>query len=171
MGIITGFALGRGATGGPDLDIQTEVLKTHLRHAQSRAMNSNIHWGLRTDAVGGSYWLFRYDGSVTTVRLPGEDADTVDLSADGITMSAGTYTFDSRGIPYYAGHSDTPPGTTLAGLGGDQSVVNKSVVCEWRETTASRSCANRHIGSNRQRAIRIDRHNVSIVVKNQLTLA
>lgn len=123
MAIITGFAIGRGAIGDPDLNIQTEVLKSHLRHAQSRAMNSNIHWGLRTDATGDSYWLFKYDGSVTTVRLPGEDADTVNISADGITMSAGTYTFDSRGIPYYAGHSDTPPGTSLSGLGGDQSIT------------------------------------------------
>ena len=122
MGIITGFAIGRGAIGGPDLDIQTEVLKTHLRHAQSRAMNSNIHWGIRTDAGGGSYWLFKYDGSITTVRLPGEGADTVNISTDGISMSAGTYSFDSRGVPYYAGHSDTPPGTSLAGLGGNLSI-------------------------------------------------
>jgi hypothetical protein len=51
-------------------------------------------------------------GSPDIIRLPGEDADTVDLSATGITFYAGTYSFDDRGIPYHT-EAYAPPGNSL----------------------------------------------------------
>jgi prepilin-type N-terminal cleavage/methylation domain-containing protein len=116
MSIVVVFAIGRGRITSADLKVQTEVLKSRLRHAQARAMNDNVPWGIRTDSTGGSYWLFRYDtesATFTTIRLPGENANTVELAAEGLSMTAGTYSFDDRGIPYYALYSGTPPGGKL----------------------------------------------------------
>jgi prepilin-type N-terminal cleavage/methylation domain-containing protein len=117
MSIIVAFAIGRGRVTSADLKVQTEVLKSRLRHAQARAMNDNMPWGIQTNSTGGSYWLFRYDtdsATLTTIKLPGEDENTVDLAAEGMSMTAGTYSFDDRGIPYYALYSGTPPGASIA---------------------------------------------------------
>ncbi|MFZ0613837.1 MAG: type II secretion system protein [Desulfobacterales bacterium] len=117
MSIIAAFAIGRGRVSSADLKVQTEVLKSRLRHAQSRAMNDTAPWGLQTDNSGGRYWLFRYDPAAAPplrkINLPGEQADTVYLAANKISMTPGTYSFDERGIPYYALYSATPPGLAL----------------------------------------------------------
>ena len=102
MGIVTAFAVGRVADNKPELIAQTQVLKVHLRYAQSRAMNSNDNYGIETD--GNKYWLFRYDGtSVVSVNFPGEGSD-IDLSALGLTLAmvggGNIVSFDSKGIPY-----------------------------------------------------------------------
>ena len=79
-------------------------------------MNDNVPWGIQTNSTGGSYWLFRYDtatATLTTIKLPGEDANTVDLTAEGMSITAGTYSFDDRGIPYYVLYSGTPPGARI----------------------------------------------------------
>ena len=126
MSVITAFSISRGLNPSTDLSIKTEVLKTHLRHAQSRALNSTIPWGIRTNAAGDVYWLFRYEApSVISVRLPGENNSTVSLASTGITISVGTYSFDSRGIPYYTTESGTPAdaGTSLSDLGVDQVIT------------------------------------------------
>ena len=123
MSIVVAFAIGRGRVTSVDLKVQTEVLKSQLRHAQARAMNDNMPWGIRTDSTGGSYWLFRYDtdsATLTTVRLPGENANSVDLAAEGMSMTAGTYSFDDRGIPYYTLFSGTPPGAQIT---ADRSIT------------------------------------------------
>ena len=126
IGIISAFAIGRGMTTNADLKVQLEVLKTQLRHAQARAMNSDIHWGIQTDATGDSYWLFSWNGSsLTKYKLPGEKSDTVNLSASGMSMTAGTYTYDSRGIPYVTGAAGTPPGTNLISAGSQTIVLSK----------------------------------------------
>lgn len=134
MSIITAFAIGRGLDPGTELSVQTEVLKTHLRHAQSRALNSNIPWGIRTNSAGDQYWLFRFQNpTVTTVQLPGEESATVNLAPKGITVSVGTYSFDSRGVPYYTDETGQPAatGTSLGDLGADQTItLLKSSVAE-----------------------------------------
>jgi prepilin-type N-terminal cleavage/methylation domain-containing protein len=117
MSIVVAFAIGRGRITNADLKVQTEVLKSRLRHAQARAMNDNMPWGIQTNSSGGSYWLFRYDtdsATLTTIKLPGVNSNTVDLAAEGMNMTAGTYSFDDRGIPYYATYSGTPPGAQIS---------------------------------------------------------
>jgi MSHA pilin protein MshC len=126
MSIITAFAIGRGLDPGTELSVQTEVLKTQLRHAQSRALNSTIPWGIRTNATGDVYWLFKYEAAtVTSVRLPGEENTTVNLAPKGITITVGTYSFDDRGRPYYTNETGTPAatGTALSDLGADQTIT------------------------------------------------
>ena len=102
MSIITAFAVGRVADNKPELIAQKEVLKVHLRYAQSRAMNSNDNYGIQSDATGDTYWLFRYNGAsgVVIVNFPGEGAN-IDLSTLGLSMDADIIvSFDSKGIPY-----------------------------------------------------------------------
>ena len=116
LSIVVAFAIGRDRVTNADLKVQTEVLKSRLRHAQAWAMNDNVPWGIQTNSTGGSYWLFRYDtdsATLTTIRLPGENANTVDLAAEEMSMTAGTYSFDDRGIPYYTSYSGTPPGAPI----------------------------------------------------------
>ncbi len=100
MGIITAFAVGRVADNKPELIAQKEVLKVHLRYAQSRAMNSNDNYGIESDATGDTYWLFRNVGT-NIVNFPGEQLGPINLSALGLSMNANIIvSFDSRGIPY-----------------------------------------------------------------------
>ena len=68
------------ASGIQDANLQAEVnaLKTHLRYAQSLAMNdvSPNQWGI--SLTPGSYTLVRFDGSSTTspFSFPGENSAT-----------------------------------------------------------------------------------------------
>ncbi len=74
MGIISAFVIGRSMEDDPVLIAQKEVLKVRLRYAQSRAMNSTLDYGIRSDNTGGgTYWLFNYNGTTSTrVPFPGE---------------------------------------------------------------------------------------------------
>ncbi|MBT8374893.1 MAG: type II secretion system GspH family protein [Deltaproteobacteria bacterium] len=101
MGIISAFVIGRAMEDEPVLIAQKEVLKVHLRYAQSRGMNSNDNYGIQTD--GNSYWLFRVSGT-NRVNFPGEQSDHIDLAALGLSLSlsdgGNIVSFDSKGIPY-----------------------------------------------------------------------
>ena len=100
IGIITAFAVGRVADNKPELIAQKEVLKVHLRYAQSRSMNSNDSYGIESDATGDTYWLFRIVGT-NRVNFPGEQSDHINLSALGLSMDNSIIVcFDSKGIPY-----------------------------------------------------------------------
>jgi MSHA pilin protein MshC len=115
IGIVSGFAVGRAVFTEPDLEVQSEVFKAHLRHAQSWAMSSNQFWGIQTDAAGSTYSLFKYDptSGVTLMKLPGQSSTTIDLGAMGLSIAGGDtgkFSFDSRGIPYYADVASSPPG-------------------------------------------------------------
>ncbi|MEN6422255.1 MAG: prepilin-type N-terminal cleavage/methylation domain-containing protein, partial [Smithella sp.] len=56
-----------------DLASQAEVVKTHLRLAQSRAMNSSQIWGIN---ISGNtvYSLFNNGNTANVVRLPSQNA-------------------------------------------------------------------------------------------------
>jgi len=83
-----------------DLDARTDTLKAHLRYAQSRAMDSDLIWGVKKAGTG--YSLFTFDGSSETIlRLPGEESTIVDLSETGISLGTfGSVSFDSWGSPF-----------------------------------------------------------------------
>ena len=69
MGILTAIAVNRSSNFGVDADIlgATEVVKDHLRYAQSRAMNSNVSWGV--NFAGNTYTL--RDANNVSASLPG----------------------------------------------------------------------------------------------------
>jgi len=100
IAVISAIVFSRFMFGDTDLIAQTEVIKTHIRYAQSQAMNSDVVWGIKCD--GNSYWLFRNGDPDDKVRLPGETSDNIDLSEDkGLSsMESFALSFDDWGIPH-----------------------------------------------------------------------
>ena len=103
------------STSAYDLASQFEVVKGHLRYAQTRAMNSNlIVWGINfTDST--HYYLFQGTGSTTPVQLPGEDSVTINLNTkkSGLTITTPVrITFNEFGSPCAA--TGTPPAPLTA---------------------------------------------------------
>ncbi|MFC1859423.1 Tfp pilus assembly protein FimT/FimU [Thermodesulfobacteriota bacterium] len=106
IGITTAIVVSRLFFSNTDLIAQTEVLKSHLRYAQARAMNSEKIWGIKGD--NQFYWLFEDGNKDNKVLLPGENADTVDLSPIGIKVKRFTVSFDAWGKPYTDDKADKP---------------------------------------------------------------
>lgn len=79
IGIVGAVVLVRYQGGGADLISQCAALKTHLRFAQLRAMNTSMGWGIGFN--NGSYWLFSTEDADRPVLLPGADRGVVDLTA------------------------------------------------------------------------------------------
>lgn len=98
IGIISAIALSRIGNSSAEVNAAGEVVKSHLRYAQLRAMNSESVWGISCD--GTDYWLFMDGNAANHAKLPGEDSDPVSLSDKNINMAAFTLSFDSWGRPY-----------------------------------------------------------------------
>lgn len=109
IGIVGAVLVSRIPSNKNELIVWTDVIKSHLRYAQSRAMSSNLIWGIQCD--GSSYWLYKVneDNSITKVILPvsypEEDtvsADTINLSdlITDMTMETFILSFDSWGTPH-----------------------------------------------------------------------
>ena len=102
IGIISVVVVGRSDIGQTDLLAQTEVIKAHIRYAQSLSMKSDRIWGIRCNDTGQSYWLF-VDGDPDNTnnqrKLPGKETKIVDLTQFKLTLSAATLSFDNRGRP------------------------------------------------------------------------
>ena len=103
LGIIAAVVVTRMAdTTAYDLSSQREVVKAHLRLAQSRAVGSGSPWGINF-ATSTTYYLFEGNGSTTPVQLLGEDSATVSLTTkkSGLTIGSAPQriTFDAYGSP------------------------------------------------------------------------
>jgi len=111
IGILTAVAVAKVFSTDPyTLKSQTEVIKTHLRYAQARAMNTNRVWGIDFPS-STTYSLFRNGDTNDTVALPGADSNPATLPS-GVTVSTGTVSFDNWGSPY-ANATATPPSTDI----------------------------------------------------------
>lgn len=98
IGILSAFAVSRYSSTAPySLKSQIDVIKIHLRFAQTRAMNSNDYWGI--NFAGSSYTFFSSADPSTPVMLPGEDSAVVAIPF-GITTTTGIVVFDTWGKPY-----------------------------------------------------------------------
>jgi len=75
---------------------EAEVIKGHLRYAQTRAMDTSTIWGITF--AGGSYTLFNNITGSNPI-LPGVSSSTATLPS-GMTITAGTVSFDTWGTPY-----------------------------------------------------------------------
>jgi prepilin-type N-terminal cleavage/methylation domain-containing protein len=74
--------------------VSADTLKTHLRYAQSRAMNSDVNWEIRFD--GTTYTLLRDTGGTPQAeQLPGESRLKVSLPV----AVTGRVAFDTWGRP------------------------------------------------------------------------
>jgi prepilin-type N-terminal cleavage/methylation domain-containing protein len=87
-----------------------ELLKNHLRYAQSRAMNSEDVWGIKC-GTSKRCWLFKCaDGVDTVKRLPGVESSDGALELKSIQIS-GTpvvVAFDAFGTPCSPGATCSP---------------------------------------------------------------
>jgi prepilin-type N-terminal cleavage/methylation domain-containing protein len=122
IAIISTIIISKSGTFSTDLISQTEILKTHLRHAQILGMSgtdSSDVFGIKCDKA--FYWMFKgNDPDVNIIMLPddqryntGNDGK-LDLTEKKIAIgTAFTVFFDQRGIPYSA-YSDASTNTPLA---------------------------------------------------------
>jgi MSHA pilin protein MshC len=124
LGILAIVAVNRAVDHNAEVYAGADALKSHLRYAQTMAMNTNpttgtsvaekTVWGIRGTA--GAYWLFSGSdpaAAATYMLLPDNDEcinpdKTINLAAKKIKLaSAFTVYFDYRGIPYTAYTSST----------------------------------------------------------------
>jgi len=83
-----------------DVTSEAQIVKSHLRYAQSKAMNTSEVWGINF-LTSTTYALFKNGNTSNRVRLPGEGSLNRTLSS-GITLSPTgiVVSFDSWGSPY-----------------------------------------------------------------------
>jgi MSHA pilin protein MshC len=94
MGVVSAVLLSGGLGSNADESSAADVLKSHLRYAQSRSMNGDVSWGIQFN--GGSYQLIKdVTGTPQTITLPGEGRQSVSLPAS----VTGSVAFDSWGRP------------------------------------------------------------------------
>lgn len=99
IGILSAVAIPKMlSTDVYDVVMEMETLKTHLRHAQIRAMSHNESWGI--SITGGNSYTLQKNGSAAPVTLPNENSNTHSI-ANGISTTPGTkiITFDDYGSP------------------------------------------------------------------------
>jgi prepilin-type N-terminal cleavage/methylation domain-containing protein len=147
MGILAVIAVSRSLSYNVEVYSGADTLKTHLRYAQTLAMNPNFItstsvseiWGMSCDTT--SYWLFHGTNSATTanyIRLPEDEKyinanRTINLAAKKINISNFTIFFDNRGIPYtsYTSATVNTPATnqtiTVTPTGGGTPSVNVTI--------------------------------------------
>lgn len=100
MAIFATMAVSRQPNTDMTLRANAEVLRSHLRYAQMRAMSTDSGWGIAYDSGTGAYYLFP-QGTTQRITLPGETQNSVDLVSSGVAVTPGNFTliFDSRGRP------------------------------------------------------------------------
>lgn len=104
LAIVVAVLVGRA---GVDVsaEVEADILRSHLRYAQSRAMADAVPWGV--DIAENAYSLQR-DCVSASVSLPGEESATRALPS-GVSMSPVTVTFSpGRGIPITSCASPEP---------------------------------------------------------------
>lgn len=131
IGILTAAALSKVSTSDAyDVNAEAEIIKSHLRYAQIRAMNTNAIWWISFPS-STSYTIANNIGG-STPAIPGSNSATANLSS-GITLTldgvSSSVCFDTLGIPY----TDTNCGSLQAQGDG------------WRTFTVSKGSASRSI--------------------------
>jgi MSHA pilin protein MshC len=122
MGIISAVVASGFMTDDTDLVAQTDTIKTHLRYAQLRSMNTNAVWYLQFTA--NSYELYK-SGDAAAKLLPGGENPTITLPS-GMSINYGAFNvvaFNSWGKPCTdsAGQVLQTPDRTLTVSSGSDS--------------------------------------------------
>jgi len=101
MAIMAAGITSRVTTTGNELIVETEILKSHLRFAQIRAMNDTVSWGINVNDAS-SYTLYKGTDQAPDI-LPGESGQTHTLPT-GVTITAGLerHNFNEWGKPVNA---------------------------------------------------------------------
>ncbi len=115
IAILAPLIVTRVSTDTTSLTAQADILKSHLRYAQIRAMNDTVTWGI---SLGGTAYTLVQTGGPATY-LPGDSGATHALT-DNVTVSGSSVLFNEWGIPVDG--SGTPLGTATITLSqGSQS--------------------------------------------------
>ncbi len=97
---------------------EVEILKSHLRYAQSRAMSDTVPWGI---AFSGDFYRLQKNG-VDSGTLPNDDSYEHNLSISGVSVETVIVSFDNFGVPSadgIVGGTDITVSTT----GGDSKTI------------------------------------------------
>lgn len=118
VGIVAAIAVSRGIPTQQNLMSEADIVKTHLRFAQLKALQDDaaVSWGLDFSA-GTSYALYRNPALTTPINLPGEGSSTYTFQS-GITSTNITVNFDPWGSP-----GTTDIGLTLADSSGAKVIT------------------------------------------------
>jgi len=114
--IISAVVITKSGSFSTDLVSQTEILKTHLRYAQTMGMSgtdSNDIFGL--NCTGGFYWMFKGTNPANNIIMLPDDQQyntgndgKLNLSKKKIAIATDFIVyFDQRGIPYSAYTDET----------------------------------------------------------------
>jgi prepilin-type N-terminal cleavage/methylation domain-containing protein len=101
LGILAAIAVSRVGSNQSDLIPQADIVKSHLRFAQLKALSddTSISWGIVF--TGSSYTLTNVPisgGTAVSINLPSENTSTHDFPS-GVTSTTTPVTFDSWGNP------------------------------------------------------------------------
>ncbi len=104
LGVISYFAATRLFPGDPPTQrAEMELVKNHLRYAQSRTMNTEKDWGITFEAGGHTYFLFNEDNMTSPIRLPGDESSNGKMALTALTITNAPLTVrfysDSYGSP------------------------------------------------------------------------
>ena len=118
IGIISAIVISRASsTTAYSLDAEVQIIKSHLRHAQVRALSDDVTWGI---AFSSNSYTLRRDGVAATANLPNENGVTHNL-AKGVIITSGagsTVTFNNIGSP-----GSTTATLTLSASGQTQNII------------------------------------------------
>ncbi len=106
MGIISAVAISRIGSVQSDLPVQADIVKSHLRFANLKALQDDTAtWGI---SFGSSSYALLCNNAPTTIQLPGENSGTHTFPT-GVTISStsANVNFDSWGSPGTANVSIT----------------------------------------------------------------
>ena len=102
LGILAVIAVSRSMSTQNDLITQADIVKSHLRFAQLKALSddTSASWGINFG--GSSYTLYKNGVDATPIKLPSEDSSTHTfpnaVTVTSVTPSA-PVTFDRWGSP------------------------------------------------------------------------
>jgi prepilin-type N-terminal cleavage/methylation domain-containing protein len=118
LGIISYFAAARlFDADAPTQSAEMELVKNHLRYAQSRTMNTEKDWGITFETGGKSYFLFNEDNVVLPIRLPGDESSIGKMTLPTVTVTNAPITVrflsDQYGSPGIATISITTTAGTI----------------------------------------------------------
>jgi len=133
LGIISYFATTRLFTDdGISRVAEMDLVKNHLRYAQSRAMNTERNWGLVFE-IPSKYWLYYEDDSASKVRvrLPGDDTspetgvEAKKMQLKALSITSITNSLYTNEVRFFCGSSDKP--SNWPGKFGSPSVSNAAI--------------------------------------------
>jgi prepilin-type N-terminal cleavage/methylation domain-containing protein len=131
LGIISYFATTRlFPADAPTQNAEMELVKNHLRYAQSRAMNTETNWGIVFDSPPSKKYQLYYEnesGNKVAVRLPGDETSPENvkkMALQSLSIASIANSLYSNEVKFYCGSAHKP--SSMPGKFGSPSISNES---------------------------------------------